>query len=112
MSQTEQSKLAASRNSLASKNTHRHDDAMSLPPSKRSPDRAARIYWQLAGARGLDDAERWQYALFFAITPQQRCHFSLKTAHSALARRLEKRRGRAGQPVERRKPNRSKNQRP
>ena len=83
----DQRKLAAPRSSLASKNPHRHDDAMSLPPSKRRPDRAARIYRQLAGLRGLDDAERWQHALFFAMSPQQRCHFSLKTARSALSLR-------------------------
>ena len=50
-------------------------------------DLAARIYRRLAGARGLDDAERWQHALFFAMSPQERCHFSLKTARSALSLR-------------------------
>jgi len=33
----------------------------------------------------LDDAERWQHALFFALSPQERCHLSLKTARSALS---------------------------
>src|SRR5436190_14172862 len=47
-------------------------------------DLAARIYKKLEGARGLDDAERWQHALFFALSPQERCQFSLKTARSAL----------------------------
>jgi hypothetical protein len=55
--------------------------------TKRQPDLAERIYRQLAGARGLDDAERWQHALFFAMSPQERCHFSLKTARSALSLR-------------------------
>ena len=41
----------------------------------------------LISARGLDDAERWQHALFFAMSPQERCHFSLKTARSALSLR-------------------------
>jgi hypothetical protein len=35
----------------------------------------------------MDDAERWQHALFFAMSPQERCHFSLKTARSALSLR-------------------------
>ena len=52
---------------------------------KRRRDLAARIYAQLEGVRGLDDHERWQHALFFAMSPQERCHFSLKTARSALS---------------------------
>ena len=48
-------------------------------------DLAARIYRKLRGARGLDDAELWQHAMFFAMTPQERCHLSLKTARSALS---------------------------
>ena len=48
--------------------------------SKSSNDRAARIYRQLASAGGMDDHERWQHAPFFAMSPQERCHFSLKTA--------------------------------
>jgi len=55
--------------------------------NNKSNDLAARIYRKLRGARGLDDAERWQHALFFAMTPQERCHFSLKTARSALSLR-------------------------
>ena len=55
--------------------------------SNLSDDRASRIFAMLRGARGMDDAERWQHALFFAMTPQQRCHFSLKTARSALSLR-------------------------
>ena len=57
----------------------------SNPKTKRLKDRAAFIYRQLAGVRGVDDAERWQHALFFAMSPQERCHFSLKTARSALS---------------------------
>jgi len=57
---------------------------VSLQKNKGDCDRAARIYRQLAGERGMDDAERWQHALFFAMSPQERCHFSLKTARSAL----------------------------
>ena len=53
--------------------------------AKRRTDLAARIYRRLRTARGLDDTERWQHALFFAMSPQERCHFSLKTARSALS---------------------------
>jgi hypothetical protein len=52
---------------------------------KRRNDLAARIYKRLAGARGLDDAERWQHALYFAMSPEERCRLSLKTARSALS---------------------------
>jgi hypothetical protein len=52
---------------------------------KARNDAAARIYRQLAGEPGLDDAERWQHALFFAMPPQKRCQFSLKIARSALS---------------------------
>ena len=69
---------------LAIKDRARHGTAVKLK-AQRSGDLAARIYRQLAGARGLDDAERWQHALFFAMSPQERCHFSLKTARSALS---------------------------
>jgi hypothetical protein len=55
--------------------------------TKKNRDLATRIYRQLAGARGMDDAERWQHALFFAMSGQERCHFSLKTARSALSLR-------------------------
>jgi hypothetical protein len=48
-------------------------------------DRAALIYRRLRGARGCDDDELWQHALFFAMSPEQRCRFSLKTARSALS---------------------------
>jgi hypothetical protein len=58
-----------------------------MKTTKHKNDRAARIYKRLAGARGLDDAERWQHALYFAMSPQQRCRFSLKTARSALSLR-------------------------
>jgi hypothetical protein len=52
---------------------------------KRDHDLAARIYRQLTGEPDMDDAERWQHALFFSMSPQERCHFSLKTARSALS---------------------------
>ena len=69
---------------LANKDRARPDTRVKLK-AQRSGDLAARIYRQLAGARGLDEAERWQHALFFAMSPQERCHFSLKTARSALS---------------------------
>ena len=58
-------------------------------PVKNNPsnDLAARIYRKLRGARGLDEAELWQHALFFAMTPEERCRLSLKTARSALSLR-------------------------
>jgi hypothetical protein len=55
----------------------------SKPKGRHDP--AARIYKKLIGAPGLDDAERWQHALFFALSPQERCQLSLKTARSALS---------------------------
>jgi len=54
---------------------------------KHQNDPAARIYRRLKGARGLGDDELWQHALFFAMSPQQRCRFSLQTARSALSLR-------------------------
>lgn len=48
-------------------------------------DRAARIYRRLKGARGVDDHELWQHALYFAMTPEQRCQHSLQTARLALS---------------------------
>src|SRR5262249_40267323 len=55
--------------------------------AKQSYDRAARLYRKLRGARDLDDAELWQHALFFAMSPQERCRFSLETARSSLSLR-------------------------
>lgn len=54
---------------------------------KSKNDRASRIYSRLKGMRGVDESELWQHALFFAMTPQERCRFSLKTARSVLAMR-------------------------
>lgn len=71
---------------LARKITARHCLFVDLKTQRRN-EVAARIYRKLIGARGLDDAERWQHALFFAMSPQERCHFSLKTARSALSLR-------------------------
>jgi len=62
---------------------------------KKANDRAARIYRQLASAGGMDDHERWQHALFFAMSPQERCRFSLKTARSALSLRHSGKKARA-----------------
>jgi hypothetical protein len=47
--------------------------------------RARRIFSGLRGARGIDEHELWQHALYFAKTPQERCRISLKTARSALS---------------------------
>jgi hypothetical protein len=55
--------------------------------NKAGNDAAARIYRRLKGARGVDDHELWQHAMFFALTPQQRCQLSLQTARSALSLR-------------------------
>lgn len=58
---------------------------MNLRKTQPGHDLATQIYRQLAGVSGLDDHERWQPALFFAMSPQERCHFSLKTARSVLS---------------------------
>lgn len=55
--------------------------------SAHKNDRAARIYRRLKGMRGVDESELWQHALFFAMSPQERCRFSLKTARSVLSLR-------------------------
>jgi hypothetical protein len=39
--------------------------------SKGCGDSAARICRKLMGGRDMDDAERWQHALFFAMSPQE-----------------------------------------
>ncbi len=46
-----------------------------------------RIYLRLRGARGIDEAELWQHALYFSKTPDERCRISLQTARSALSLR-------------------------
>jgi hypothetical protein len=55
------------------------------PENRRGNDRAARIYRLLKGARDLDDDERWQHALFFAMSPEERCQFSIKAARLMLS---------------------------
>jgi hypothetical protein len=60
---------------------------------RKTPDLAARIYRRLKGARGADEQELWQHALYFAMTPEQRCDLSLRTARSALSSRRFARRG-------------------
>jgi hypothetical protein len=40
----------------------------------------------------VDQDELWQHALFFAMSPEERCRFSLKTARSALSLRRSTRR--------------------
>ena len=50
-------------------------------------DRATLIYRRLRGARGVDEHELWQHALFFAMSPDERCRLSLQTACSALSLR-------------------------
>jgi len=49
--------------------------------------RVRRIYLQLRGARGVDEDELWQHALYFAKSPEERCRLSLQTARSALSLR-------------------------
>jgi hypothetical protein len=55
--------------------------------NEQRPDLATRIYRRLQGARNVGEDELWQHALFFAMTPEERCRFSLKTARSALSLR-------------------------
>ena len=47
--------------------------------------RVQQIYRQLLGARGVDEHDLWQHALYFAKTPEERCRISLQTARSALS---------------------------
>lgn len=47
--------------------------------------RVRRIFLRLRGARGMDEDELWQQALFFAKTPEERCRLSLQAARSALS---------------------------
>ena len=72
---------------ILASNTMRRHDLLKMRKAKKSDDRAMRIFRELAGTRGMDDAERWQHALFFAMSAQERCHFSVKTARSALSLR-------------------------
>lgn len=51
-------------------------------------DLATRIFRKLKGARGVNLDELWQHALFFAMSPQERCHASLKAARSALSLKI------------------------
>ena len=50
---------------------HSHYGFLVSQKSKGRGDSAARIYRKLMGARGMDEAERWQHALFFAMSPQE-----------------------------------------
>jgi hypothetical protein len=54
--------------------------------------RARRIFLRLRGARGMDEDELWQHAVFFAKSPEERCRLSLQTARSALSLRLSAKR--------------------
>ena len=47
--------------------------------------RENRILLQLRGARGLDEDELLQHALFFCKSPEERCRLSLQAARSALS---------------------------
>lgn len=48
-------------------------------------DKAYQIYQKLKGARGVNEHELWQHALFFAKTPEERCQISLQSARWALS---------------------------
>jgi hypothetical protein len=60
---------------------------------RRRNDLAARIHARLKGSPGLDNAELWQHALYFAMSPQERYRLSLKTARSALSLRRSAQKG-------------------
>ncbi len=47
--------------------------------------RVRRILLRLRGARGLDQDELLQHALFFSKSPEERCRLSLQAARSALS---------------------------
>ena len=49
--------------------------------------RVRRIFLELRGARGVDEDELWQHALYFAKTREERCRLSLQTARSVLSLR-------------------------
>jgi hypothetical protein len=64
-----------------------------MPPDITPPnDRATRIYRRLLRFRGMDDNERWQHALFFAMSPEQRCQLSIRLAKAAKASQRTSRR--------------------
>jgi hypothetical protein len=47
--------------------------------------RVRRILLRLRGARGLDENELLQHAVFFSKSPEERCRLSLQAARSALS---------------------------
>lgn len=47
--------------------------------------RVRRILLRLRGARGLDEDELLQHAVFFSKSPEERCRLSLQAARSALS---------------------------
>jgi hypothetical protein len=49
--------------------------------------RVRRILLRLRGARGLDEDELLQHALFLSKSPEERCRLSLQAARSALSLR-------------------------
>lgn len=54
--------------------------------------RVRRIFRRLRGARGIDEDELLQHAIFLAKSPEERCRISLLTARSALSLRLSAKR--------------------
>ena len=55
--------------------------------SNGSVARVRRIYLRLRGVRGVSEEERWQHALYFSKTPDERCRLSLQAARLALSLR-------------------------
>jgi len=53
--------------------------------SRTSLARVDRILLRLRGARGLDEDELLQHALFFSKSSEERCRLSLQAARSALS---------------------------
>ncbi len=53
--------------------------------TEKNAARTRRIYLRLRGARGVDEQELWQHALFFSKSPQERCRLSLHSARSVLS---------------------------
>ena len=53
--------------------------------SLTKPARVRRILLRLRGARGLDEDELLQHAVFFSKSPEERCRLSLQAARSALS---------------------------
>ena len=65
----------------------KHSRMSSQRQQSRPGAQVERIFRRLRGARGVDEHDLWQHALYFAKTPEERCRISLQTARLALSLR-------------------------